>query len=344
MRSSFLFLSLAVALSWARPASAADSWANKIFGGQPGAVIIQDFGIVAGGTQLQTTLKMTNIYKVPLTITKVEMSCSCVSSSPDTKPGSPQVVLQPNQTGDFVIKMDGTRFQGHKEVTVDVTFGPQFVSTARILVKANAVQNVVLNPGSIEFENVGRGQPSLRTIDVECAGIRDWKVVQVVPRNAAAPFDLEIVPLPPRMANGAPIVGYRLTAKLKANAPTGKFAEAIDLQTNNPAQKVVTFYVNGNIEAPVVAMPNDLQVSGLRVGAASMSRVVVRANQPFRITNIQGNDGNVKLVSDNNSTPVHIVQVQVTPQSAGVLNREFVLQTDIGGESVVVRVQGNVNP
>jgi len=41
---------------------------------------------------------------------------------------------------------------------------------------------------------------------------------------------------------------------------------------------------------------------------------------------------------------VHIVQVQMTPQQAGALSREFVLQTDMRGETVVVRVEGMVNP
>ena len=339
MRSTFLALSIAALLVGVRPVSAADSWANKIFGGQPGAAIIQDFGVVAGGAQLQAKLKMTNIYKVPLEITKIDVSCGCVKAEPETK------ILQPNQSTDLVINMDGTRFAGHKEVSVSVTFGPQFVSTATILVKANARQDVVLNPGQINFGNVGRGQQAAaQTIDVECAGIAGWKVVEVVQRSANAPFVLKIDNLPPRMANGASIVGYRLSATLKTDAQTGKFSEPVDLKTNNPLQPMVTFLVNGNIESPVVAEPNNLQVAGLKVGNSSMRQIVVRANQPFKITNVQGNGNDIKLVSDNASRPVHIVQVQVTPQQPGALSREFVLQTDMGGESVVVRVQGTVNP
>jgi hypothetical protein len=342
-----LGLTFAVVLGTTGPASAADSWANKVFGGQPGIDIVQDFGVVAGGTQLQATLKMTNIYKVPLTITQINVSCGCVRTEPDDprKQNVQPITIQPNQTADFVIKMDGTKFQGHKQVTVDVTFGPQFISTATIKVKANAAQNVVLNPGSIEFETVGRGQQVARTIDVECAGIAGWKVVEVGQRNGRPPFDLKIENLPPRMANGAGIVGYRLTATLKADAAPGKFSEAIDLKTNNPGQPIVTFFVNGNVESAVVALPNNLQVPGLKVGVPSMRQVIVRGSQPFAITGIQGNDGAVKLVpSDNAMTPVHIVQVQVTPQSPGALNREFIVQTNLSGESVIVRVQGNVTP
>jgi hypothetical protein len=346
MRSSFLALSIAALLVGSRPVSAADSWANKIFGGQPGTAIIQDFGVVAGGAQLQATLKMTNIYKVPLTITDVQVSCGCVRTDPDPKDKSkPPMVLAPNQTGNFTIFMDGTRFAGHKEVSVSVTFGPQFVSTATILVQANARQDVVLNPGQINFGNVGRGQQGPpQTIDVECAGIAGWKVVEVVQRSPNAPFTLKIENLPPRMANGAGIVGYRLSASLKLDAPAGKFSEPIDLKTNNPLQPVVTFLVNGNIESPVVAEPNNVRAAGLRVGAPWTQRIVVRANQPFRITGVQGNGNDVKLVPDDGMRPTHIVQVQVTPQQVGELNRELVVQTSLGSESVIVRVQGMVNP
>jgi hypothetical protein len=340
MRTTFLALSIAALFVGARPATAADSWANKIFGGQPGAAVVQDFGVVAGGAQLQAKLRMTNIYKVPLEITHIEVSCGCVKAEPDMK------ILQPNQTAELIINMDGTRFQGQKQVSVSVTFGPKFISTATILVKANARQDVVLNPGQINFGTVGRGQQGQpQTIDVECAGIRDWQVVKVVPRSGdKTPFTLKVDPLPLRMANNATIVGYRLTALLKADAPVGKLDEAVDLETNNPLQRKVTFWVVGNVESAVVAEPSNLQVAGLRVGNPQMRQIVVRANQPFRITNVQGNANDIKLVSDNRSIPVHIVQVQVTPQQPGALSREFVLQTDMGNETVVVRVQGNVNP
>ena len=84
MRTTFLALSIAALFGLAQPALAEDSWANKIFGGQPGAAIVQDFGVVAGGTQLQATLKMTNIYKVPLEITHIEVSCGCVKATSST--------------------------------------------------------------------------------------------------------------------------------------------------------------------------------------------------------------------------------------------------------------------
>jgi len=287
MRTTFLALSIVALFGAARPAMAEDSWANKIFSGQPGIAIVQDFGVVAGGAQLQANLKMTNIYKVPLTVTDIKVSCGCVDAKSAVK------ILQPNQSANLIIKMDGTRFTGHKEVSVHVTFGPQFVSTATILVKADARQDVVLNPGGINFNVVRRGQQvAPQTIDVECAGIRDWKVVEVKLRSANAPFTLKIENLQPRTANNAVIVGYRLTADLKANAPAGKFSETVDLKTNNPLQPDVTFLVEGNIESPVVAEPSKLEV-GLRVGNPSVQQIVVRANQPFKITGINGNQPDI---------------------------------------------------
>jgi Protein of unknown function (DUF1573) len=338
MRTTFLALSIVALLGLTRPVAAADSWANKILGGQPGAAIVQDFGVVAGGAQLQATLKMTNIYKVPLEITHIEVSCGCVKATPVAK------ILQPNESANLVIDMDGTRFTGNKQVKVEVTFGPQFVSTATILVKAHARQDVVLNPGQIDFGTVGRGQQApAQTIDVECAGIAGWKVVSITPRSPNPPFALKADVLPPRNVNGAGILGYRLTANLLPTAPAGKFSEVVELKTNNPQQPMVTFLVIGNIESPVVAEPKNLQVA-LRVGNPTMQRIVVRANQPFKITGVTGNGADVKLVPDDSTSPVHIVQVQMTPQQAGVLDREFVVQTNMGNETVIVRVQGTVNP
>jgi hypothetical protein len=333
-----VLLALSTGLLVALPAKA-DNWANKIFGGQPGTPIVQDFGTIARGAQLQATLKMTNIYKVPLTITNTSVSCRCVSV--ETPVGT---VIPPSGTADFVIKMDGKLVTGLKQVYVNVTFGPQFVSTANIVVTANARQDVVLNPGEIDFGTVGRGQSVSRSIEVECAGKKDWRVLKVT-KSEKAPFELRVENMPMRNTSGYTVIGYKLTATLKGDAVVGAFHETVDLETNDATQKTVSFLVVGKVDSPVAAAPNPVQLANLKLGSTAKATVVVQANQPFRITGVQGAGNDINLVvSQNQKMPVHIIEVQITPQTPGALSRELILQTDMGGESVKVRVQGNVNP
>src|SRR5262245_2952742 len=108
-------------------AAQSTAWADKLFGGDT----VHDFGTVPRGAQSKYSFKMTNIYKVPLEITGIRATCGCVTPTPSTK------ILQPNETAYLHINMDGTRFSGHKSVRVFVTVGPEYISTATLVISAN---------------------------------------------------------------------------------------------------------------------------------------------------------------------------------------------------------------
>lgn len=342
MRKAILVLSLALpfVLAAARPA-AAQNWANKAFpNGNPSSPVLVPFGTVARGAQLEKKIPMTNIWKVPLEVTDIKVSCGCVEALVENKK------LQPNESTTLTIKMDGTRFNGEKSVNVYVTFGPQFVSTANLIVTAHARQDVVLNPGDIDFGIVQRGgAPATRSLDVEYAGKLPWKITQAPIKSDKAPFDLTLQPLPPRAAKDVPIIGYRVTATLKPDAVVGPFRETVDLVTNDPQQPKVSFLVIGNVSNPVQVAPNPIQVTNLKLGNTTKTQVVVTANQPFRITGVLGNGNDVNLVlpAGGPASPVHVLDVQVSPKTPGLLNRELILQTDMRNETVKVIIKGNVN-
>lgn len=332
-----VWLAAAFLLVSTRPASA-QNWANKIFGGNPNAPVLHDFGIVARGAQLQAKLPMTNIYKVPLTVTDIRVSCGCVEAK------ATPMMLQPNETGYLNIKMDGTRWPGGpKSVNIYVTFGPQFVSTANIVVSANARQDVVFNPGEIDFSTVLRGTTPERSLEVECAGKPNWKVLQIA-KSPNAPFELKSEVLPPRVNGGAAVVGYRIIATLKPDAPLGTFRELIDLVTNDPQQQKLSVTVSGSVTPPVTVAPNPVQVAGLKIGNPFNTKVVVTADQPFRIVSVKGNGEDVTLSATDRSAKTHVLDLSLLPKATGVLSRELVLQTDMRNESVKLLIQGNVAP
>src|SRR5688572_8140527 len=109
MRTAVLIL---VTLAGAvHPATAQNApWANKLFGGS----LSHDFGTVARGAQLKHTFSITNIYKVPLQITDIRVTCGCLTATPTTKS------LKPNETAQLNINMDASRFNGPKSITIHV--------------------------------------------------------------------------------------------------------------------------------------------------------------------------------------------------------------------------------
>ena len=314
------------------PAAAQTAWANKIFGNETS----HDFGTVARGAQLKHTFKMTNIYKVPLEITQTRVSCGCVTITPSTK------TLQPGESGTLQVNMDGTRFSGLKSVDIYVTVGPEFVSTAHIQVKANARQDVVFNPGEIDFGSVAKGQTPTRSIDVEHAGSGTWRVTEIV-KSGAAPFDLKVEQLPQKVS-GFVTVGYRISATLRANATPGSFKQEVILKTNDPASPSISFNVIGTIKSSLNVAPNPVALGTLKVGRQDSTKIVVSGSRPFRITAIDGLDEIVTTPLPDRQTTTHILDLRVQPRTAGELRRQLTIRTDLDNEAVTVTVEGAAQP
>lgn len=309
------------------------AWANKLFSNE----VSHDFGVVPRGAQLKHSFKLTNIYKVPLDITNVRVSCGCVTAKESAK------TLQPGETGTINVNMDGTRFTGQKTVTIYVTVGPQFISTASLIVSANARTDVVFNPGEIDFGLVGKGQAIARPIDVEYAGNFDWRVTEIV-KSATSPFDLKVEELP-RKVTTFPTKGYRITATLKPNAAAGPFKQEVILKTNDPSTPVLTFNVSGNVRASLNVAPNPINLAGLKVGEMLGKKIVVTGAQPFRITGVEGaGDGITLDVNSEAASMTHILDLRIQPRSAGDLNKTLVLRTDMANETATIVLEGTVSP
>ncbi|MBX9680919.1 MAG: DUF1573 domain-containing protein [Gemmataceae bacterium] len=309
------------------------AWANKLFSNETS----HDFGVVPRGAQLKHSFKITNIYKVPLEITNLRVSCGCVTATKSSN------VIQPGDTGFVHINMDGTRFSGQKTVTIYVTVGPQFVSTASLVVSANARTDVVFNPGEIDFGLVNRGQSASRPIDVEYAGNFDWRITEIV-KSAGSPFDLKVEELPRKVAT-FPTKGYRITATLKPTAAPGPFKQEVILKTNDPSSPVLTFNVSGNVRASITVAPNPINLAGMKVGEMLGKKIVVSGSTPFRITGVDGaGDGVTLEVNSENASTTHILDLRIQPRAAGDMNKTLVLRTDMANETATIVLEGTVAP
>jgi hypothetical protein len=327
-----LLLAVSATMLLAPAARAQTAWADKLFGG----TTTHDFGNVPRGAQLKHSFKITNIYKEPLEITQVRVSCNCLTTKTST------TLVQPNDSATLDITMDTRIFSGDKTVRVYVSVGPKYVSTATLTVHANARQDVVFNPGEIDFGNVARGQTPTRTIDVEYAGTLDWKVTEIV-KSAGAPFDLKVDELP-HLVNAPPRRGYRMFATLKADAAPGPFKQEIILKTNDPASPVLTFHIAGTIQATLAVSPPSLAINGLRVGESQTKKVVLRADRPFRVTGIDGTGDGISADFPDRIDTTVILSVTVQPNRAGDFRRQLTVRTDLEKETATITLQGDVAP
>jgi Protein of unknown function (DUF1573) len=327
MRNAVLAL-----VAWAVAAAAApaqSSWADKMF--EKGAT--HDFGNVARGAQLFHRFEITNIYAVPLDIQTTRTSCGCVTVTPSVR------TLKPKEKATIDVFMDARRFTGPKTVSVYLTVGPDYVSTATLQVSANSRADVVFNPGQVNLGVVPRGQTPSQSVDVEYAGALDWRVSDVIVGTAPLTVQLSEIGRRPGYA------GYRVTVTLKPDAPAGALKHELFLKTNDPASQLVPLLVEGTVQAPLTVSPSTVTLGSLKVGSATSQRVMIRGSQPFRILDVEGTGDGVRVEVPTAAGTVHFVTLHYQPQKAGDLHRQLQIKTDLTGEQPVpVTLEAHVDP
>jgi hypothetical protein len=324
----------------AQPAKPAAEWANKFFlpdvaanRDQPAPpVVTHDFGEVPHGTLLSHTFTVTNIYDVPVQVTEVRKSCTCLNYTPLTK------ALQPNETADFVVTMDAGKFVGFNAQTFYVTFGPKYVSTATLRVQATSRTEVSVTPGAVAFGTVPQGSKAAQSVTVKYGGrARDWKLTEVMP--VKGPFEVKVT----EVGRGGPLRGgaeYQVDVALKPTAAPGPLSEQVAIRTTDPAHPVVHVSVTGAVAAPVELNPGRVRFDGAAVGKPLTQRVLVRAAKPFRVLAVDGaGDGiTVEVANGGAATPVHFLTVTFSPKAAGAVSRTLQVRTDLDGGTVALPV------
>lgn len=317
------------------PVAPAVPWANKFFQKEnTPATIVHDFGTVPAGTLLQHTFTITNIYDVPMQVVYVRKSCSCLEAYP------PQSVIGPNESAEFKITMDANKFKGQNAQTFNVTFGPSFISTATIQVKANARADVVVNPGQVNFGVVSQGAKASQTVSVKYSGRqRDWKLTGIAP--VAGPFEATIEDSGKWFGNE-----FRVNVAMKADAPPGTVTSTIQLQTNDSTAPLVPLTVTATVQAPLTVTPAKANFARVVVGQTATQRLMIRAAKPFKVEPYSdaatGISAEVGLTA---VAPVQIVTVKYTPKSAGVIRAELKLRTNLDGSIVTIPIEAEaVNP
>jgi hypothetical protein len=321
-----------LALAATAPATCAQGWANKLFKNNT----THDFGTVPHGAQLLHRFPITNIYAVPLEISQVRVSCGCVSAAPSKK------VLQSRETGSIDVTMDARRFKGAKTVTIFVSVGPTYVSTAELRVSANSRADVVFNPGQVNFGNVAQGQAPSQPVDVEYAGTFDWRIIEVLAKRM--PFDVELREL---YRQSGRQVGYQVKVTLKPDALAGPLKQEVHLRTNDPTTPLISVLVEANVEAALIVSPSPLPLGAVKVGEAPLlRRVVVKGQRPFRVLAVDGLGDGLSLGAglSTEALPVQTITLRFQPGRAGEVRRRLEIRTDMQKALLPLTIEGNVTP
>lgn len=314
-------------LLWAEPARAGETWADALF-----AEHGHDFGAVPRGAIVRHPFVLTNRYAEPLTIADVRASCGCTSgrASASVVPPGGQAVIE--------AQMDTRNFVGLKATTLTVTVltagGQQ--GEARLAVRSNILSDIVLNPGTLEFGVVSRGQTPHQVLTIDRYGQTGWRAQRMVASTRLGQvIDAQLLPV--ASSRG---LSYRLSVSIRPDAPAGAVREEIRILTNDPESPVIPVLVNVKVRGTLAASPSLLSLGRASSAAGVSGRFLIRGSQPFAISRIEGAGDGFEVQTDEPGSrkPIHVVTVVYKPTGSGVtgdLRRTFRVVTDLAGEPPV---------
>ena len=297
-----------------------------------------DFGPVPRGGVVRHPFVLSNRLTVPVSILNLRVSCGCTSGTASAS------VVQPGQSAVIEAQMDTRNFVGRKSTTLFVSLmaGNQ-ESEIGLGVSSNILSDVVLNPGVVDFGQVGRGQAPSQTIAIDRIGRPDWKIVKLTSASKVINASLQET----RRQDGA--VGYQLHVSLKPDATAGVVRDEIRLVTNDPETPSIPVPVAAMIRGELSVSPASLTLGNVASSAGVQGKLVVKASKPFAIVKVEGTGDGYSIQGVGTvKKPLHVLTLSFNPAESitkGDLSRTFRITTDLPGEGPVeVTVTLHVDP
>jgi hypothetical protein len=296
---------------------ASASWADAMFDGQS-----RDFGSVPRGPVVSHPFRFVNNTGRPVHVAGVRVSCGCTSAR------AMHQWIAAGQESAILATMDTRRFIGTKTVTIYVTFDQPNFEEVRLWVTANSRDDFVIQPETLAFGRTKRGSAPSASVTVSLLGDLNWKV------QSASCESNYVVPTFKLVRREGGESAYQVTARMRPDAPAGRWYTDVWLDTNNPSLPRVHIPLTIEIEANLTVSPSAVVLGQLKAGTEAERKVIVRGVAPFRITRVLGTDGQLKVRdSTTGSKTVHILTLTVRPRQAGELTRTLRVITDLAAEN-----------
>ena len=300
----------------------AAGWADSLFSERA-----FDFGPVPRGAKVKHEFVLTNRLAEPITILNLRPSCGCTSGKASTS------IVNPGTGAVIEAQMDTRNFLGIKATTLFVTLvnASGREAEVRLGVTSNILADIVLNPGSIDFGTVMKGQAPSQVLSIDRIGAPGWRFERMVSASRVLTAQLVESRRDPKGA-----VSYTLTVGIKPDAPAGPVRDEIRLLSNDRETPSIPIMVTANVRGEMSAAPSILTMGEVNSSASKQGRFIIRAPRPFTITTVEGTgDGFSVEPPDAERKTMHVLTVAFRPEEStirGDLRRVFRVHTDLAGE------------
>ncbi len=290
-----------------------------------------DFGAVPKGSKQEVLFEFENTLDVNVRLLGARASCGC------TKPSVLTEVVKPGETARVLAEFDTFFKPGPKTATVTVSvqrepgqnqYGQTQYGEVQFSIAGKIRQDVVLNPGRIQFDGVAKATSAQRTVAVMYAGDPRWKILDVISTNP----NLEIQSRETRRdATGR--VDYELVVSLNDCQESGIFSDQLTLVTNDANSDGVNVNVEGHIKSTLQSSPVKLGTIGQ--DEQVIRKIILRGEEEFEISAVQAGDERIKFIdaARGKLSKLHILTFELDTTRPGLINCEITVESTIEGQA-----------
>ncbi len=136
-------------------------------------------------------------------------------------------------------------------------------------VTSHILSDIVLNPGSIDFGTVARGQTPSHVMTIDRINGADWRFTRMV--SACKAINAQLV----ETKRDGTAVSYSLSVSLKPDAPSGRIRDEIRIISNDPETPSIPVLVTAWVRGELTAAPSVLTLGQIHSSAGA--RPICRA-------------------------------------------------------------------
>jgi hypothetical protein len=322
---------LALCLATWCSSAQAGSWADGLF-----SELRHEFGSIPRGSDQRCTFVITNTTDGPIRITGMTRTCGCTQITLDdkvvldqnTKQNREIKVVLPGEESHVGVVLDTRSFVGSKSAEITVSFDQPSHADVRLTVNSFIRQDIVLNPGAIQFGSLSHGQEVTKELDIEYAGTANWQILSVT--NSNPNLDAKHVEIYRKPGQ----VGYRLTVTLKPTATTVTIRDTLIVETNDTNAPQFPVIVTGQVQPDLIVTPANLTMGTVKPGQSVTRQVLLRGKKPFQVTGVAGGAEPFRVEKPEGSQTFHKVIVRFSgSEEPGTRECTFKIQTDLADES-----------
>ncbi|MCW5775603.1 MAG: DUF1573 domain-containing protein [Phycisphaeraceae bacterium] len=278
-----------------------------------------DFGSILDEEKFEIEFSFVNEGPGVLRIDSAKGSCGC------TVPSLAKSQFRAGERGSIKVVYDPKNRSGDQHQTVTVVTNDPQNKTMQLVVRANVLPSVIIEPKIAHFGQVRKDQPA--EILVHVAGrTKDFRVIEATTDNPEL-FRVEIGKTEPFKFENEPepLMRTELKVRMLPGAPMGFIRNNhVRLRTNDPKHEHVMLELIAQHLGDVEVLPERVSFGAVRIGDTFEQEVIVRSRTgtPFSILDVE----------DRNPDP-NAVKVAVAPHTTNNGNK---------ASAYVIRISGQI--